>query len=295
VIIDRIVAIVNDEVITLSELQEAILPFIKSSTDFVLSSDREKLQKQLLNKMIEKKLELQEARKFHITATNEEVEKTIKNIMEENGILSIEDLERDLELQGMSLDTFKKRLKEEIIIMKLVNRQVKSKIQITESEIKSYYKNHLEEFGVKEKIHIAHIFFSTVGLDKKEIENKRKTAEEVLKKLKKGEKFEDLVKKYSEDPFTKESSGDLGWFERNQLLPEIEKAVLSLDPGEISGIIKTKIGFHIVKVLEKTGEIHPDSPEWKEVKKILFKKKFEEKYAKWINELKNKAAIKILY
>src|SRR5262249_33420229 len=100
-------------------------------------------------------------------------------------------------------------------------------------------------------VHAEHILFMTVGKTDAEVDEIKKKAEDVLKQVKKGAKFDDLAKKYSEDPGSKEKGGDLGWLVQGQTVPEFEKAAFSLQPGAVSDLVKTQYGFHIIKVLEK--------------------------------------------
>ncbi len=101
------------------------------------------------------------------------------------------------------------------------------------------------------RVHVEHILLMTVGKTDAEVEEIRQKAEDVLKQAKKGAKFEDLAKKYSEDPGTKDKGGDLGWITQGQTVPEFEKTAFGLDKGKMSDLVKTQYGFHIIKVLDK--------------------------------------------
>jgi len=123
--------------------------------------------------------------------------------------------------------------------------------QISDDELKLKYQQNIQDYQVPNRVHAQHILFMTVGKTDAEVDEIRKKAEDVLKQAKKGAKFDELAKKYSEDPGSKDKGGDLGWLVQGQTVPEFEKAAFSLQPGSISDLVKTQYGFHIIKVLEK--------------------------------------------
>jgi peptidyl-prolyl cis-trans isomerase D len=129
--------------------------------------------------------------------------------------------------------------------------QMKRNIQVSDDQLKVQYQNNIQQYQVPNRVHAEHILFMTVGKTDAEVDEIKKNAEDVLKQAKKGAKFEDLAKKYSEDPGSKEKGGDLGWITQGQTVPEFEKTAFGLDKGQISDLVKTQYGFHIIKVLEK--------------------------------------------
>ncbi len=129
--------------------------------------------------------------------------------------------------------------------------QLRQTIQVPEDVLKKQYQDNIQQYEVPNQVHVEHILFKTVGQTDALVEETRKKAEDVLKQAKKGAKFDELAKKYSEDPGTKEKGGDLGWIRQGQTVPEFEKAAFSLAPGQISDLVRTQYGFHIIKVLEK--------------------------------------------
>ncbi|HXM96808.1 MAG TPA: peptidyl-prolyl cis-trans isomerase [Candidatus Dormibacteraeota bacterium] len=129
--------------------------------------------------------------------------------------------------------------------------QIRQNIQISDDQLKIEYQKNIQQFQVPNRVHVQHILFMTVGKSDAEIEEVRKTADDVLKQGKKGAKFDDLAKKYSQDPGTKDKGGDLGWITQGQTVPEFEKTAFSLEKGQISNLVRTQYGFHIIKVLEK--------------------------------------------
>jgi peptidyl-prolyl cis-trans isomerase D len=129
--------------------------------------------------------------------------------------------------------------------------QLRQTAQISDDELKAQYQQNIQQYQVPNRVHVQHILLMTVGKTDAEVEEIRQKAEDVLKQARKGANFEDLAKKYSEDPGTKDKGGDLGWLTPGQTVPEFEKTAFGLDKGKISDLVKTQYGFHIIKVLDK--------------------------------------------
>src|SRR5229473_517379 len=129
--------------------------------------------------------------------------------------------------------------------------QIRQSVQISDDDLKVQYQQNIQQYQVPSRVHVEHILLMTVGKTDAEVEEIRKKAEDILKLAKKGGNFEDLAKKNSEDPGTKDKGGDLGWIVQGQTVAEFEKAAFSLPKGSISDLVKTQYGFHIIKVLDK--------------------------------------------
>src|SRR6266851_796549 len=129
--------------------------------------------------------------------------------------------------------------------------QIRQSVQISDDDLKVQYQQNIQQYQVPSRVHVEHILLMTVGKTDAEVEEIRKKAEDILKLAKKGGNFEDLAKKNSEDPGTKDKGGDLGWIVQGQTVAEFEKAAFSLPKGSISDLVKTQYGFHIIKALEK--------------------------------------------
>ena len=130
--------------------------------------------------------------------------------------------------------------------------QLRQSITVSDDDLKKIYDQNIQQYEVPNRVHAEHILFLTTGKPDAEVTEIQKKAADVLAQAKKkGANFEDLAKKYSEDPGSKTKGGDLGWLLQGQTVPEFEKAAFSLNKGEISGLIRTQYGFHIIKVLDK--------------------------------------------
>lgn len=129
--------------------------------------------------------------------------------------------------------------------------QLRQTIHISDDALKAQFQDNIQQYQVPSEVHVQEILFKTAGKTDAEVEEIKKRAEDVLKQAKKSGKFEELAKKYSEDPSSKDKGGDLGWIRQGQAGAEFEKAAFSLESGQVSDLVKVQYGFYIIKVLEK--------------------------------------------
>src|SRR5712672_778029 len=165
--------------------------------------------------------------------------------------------------------------------------QLRQTAQVSDDELKVQYMQNIQQYQVANRVHVEHVLLMTVGKTDAEVEEIRKKAEDVLKQAKKGAKFEDLAKKYSEDPGTKDKGGDLGWITQGQTVPEFEKTAFGLDKGKISDLVKTQYGFHIIKVLDRETA-HTKS--FEEVRDTIVPIVLDEKVRQDANDISNQMA-----
>jgi len=170
-----------------------------------------------------------------------------------------EDLESKITLDDAAVKVYYEKNKSRYTIPEkrvveyglLDQEKIRQNIQISDDELKIRYQHDIQQYQVPNRVHAEHILFMTVGKTDAEVDEIKKKAEDALKQVKKGTKFDELAKKYSEDPGSKEKGGDLGWLVQGQTVPEFEKVAFALPPGQVSDLVKTQYGFHIIKVLEK--------------------------------------------
>lgn len=297
VVIDRIAAVVNDEVVTLSEIDEAEYFLTNKMTDKEnnqTQKERKVIKKQLLERFIERKLQLQEAEKLNITATKENVNDAIQEIKDRNNVLNDEELQEALKLQGMTLDDLRRQITERIKIAKLINRKVRARVHITEEEIRDYYQKHIVEYRLQEEVHARHILLQVQeGSSAEKIEEIRSRMEKIAAELANGADFAETAKKYSEAPDAV-NGGDLGYFKKGQMIPEIDRIVFALQAGERSAVVRTPIGFHVFEVLDRKEHSIDNDPDLrKEIEDKIGEKKTDERMKEFLKELKERAFISI--
>jgi peptidyl-prolyl cis-trans isomerase SurA len=297
---DRIVAIVNDDCVTLSELNEALEPFLlKMEKDGyppgAAQQARFQLRQRVLDMMIDKKLTEQEAKKAAIFVQDKEVDQYLERTKAEHSMTE-EDLRKALAADGYTLEEYRVQLKDRLLRMKLVNLHVKSKIAITEQDIKKYYEEHEEEYQGEKKYHLRTIFVkapSSATADEKEAA--REKIESVKAALDTGgpEAFDELATRFSEDASAAEG-GDLGTFALGDLSERIREAISGMKAGEISPILEIPSGYQILMVQDiEAGPGKPLEDVKKEIQQKVYQKAVEEKYEVWIKKLRERSYVKI--
>lgn len=295
-IVDRVIAKINSDIITLSEMKERALALsLEQRIDEGKNPYLKKIKnKDILDIMIEEILQIQYAKKVGIKIPDEYVYSAIDDIKERNS-LTEEELKRALEHEHLTFDEYRQKIRERMIISRVIDIEIKSRILVEEDEIRRYYEEHKDEFMISESINVRHIFF-LIKEDKKEeaITKIRIKAEEALKRIRNGADFIEMAQHYSEGP-NAASGGETGFFKRGTMAPEFENIAFSLKEGEISGIIQTKFGFHIIKAIEKRDARPKRFEDVKEtIKGNIFEIKSGKKYLEWIKELRKNSYIDVL-
>lgn len=237
VLIDKIIVTVEKDVITSSELEAEKGKIIKSLRGSENINDNNTLEKKALKNLIQKKLILQYGQQSQLIPSEEELDNVIANIITSNNI-SIEDLENDLNEQGIALRDFKEQLKYDITVQKIKNREIMPYVNVSEYEIDAWLKSLNENIDKEYKI--THLLIK----DNNGAEEKIK---EIQKKIKDGNKLDELAKIYSDGP-NSENGGDLGWNNIEEIPEIFSQFILSANEGDVSDIIKSSNGYHLIKL-----------------------------------------------
>jgi len=258
-------------------------------------SARIRIRRTALDHLIEKKLTEQKIRELNIRVSEEEVRQAIDDVRKQNHIPSQEALVAALAGQGLSFDQYRAQLREQIEKLKLVSMEVRAKVQVGETEMREYYAANLAKFTADETFRARHIFFKTgEKASPEDVQRAKATALAVLADAKGGKDFAELAKKFSEDPAARKDGGDLGSFKKGDMQPELEKTILSLKPGEVSELVTTPIGFHIIKLEARiAGTTKPFESVKADIEEILYRTKSEERFSQWAKDLRGKATVEI--
>ncbi len=292
VLLDRVVATVNNEVITWSELMNVIAQEGKEYLTNVDGTEREikikELEKPFLDNLIEMKLQIQAAGTMGIRVGSSEIESAVSEIRKKYSMTE-EVFLNSLKAEDLTMEDYKARLADQIIIQKVVNFAVKSNVVITDMEIDAYYRDNVEKFSEQEKLRLRQIFFALPENESETVAVNARGAE-VVRRINEGEGFAELAAKFSEDP-SSHFGGDIGFISRGSVLKEIEDVAFLLKAGEVSAPFWSTAGLHIIKVEERAGGDPEMAREM--IKDILFKMEFEKKYHKWRTGLREKAYVEI--
>ena len=295
-IVDRVVAVVNQEIITLSDVEKWTAPLKEE----IVAEDRlekqERIQalcRKVLEKLIEEKLIDQEAKKSGIKISSKEIEAAVEEVKRRNAVTQ-EDFEKALTAGGLTLETYKKEIEKNLQRQRLIHWSVKVEEKAGEKELRDFYQKNIDRYRTKETYRPGQILFVIPKrATPEEIREIRKKCQRVLDKIKSGGDFGEMALLYSEDTSNKDH-GDLGYFRKGELLPVFEREALRLKVGEVSGIIRTEFGFHIIKLLDRKGmDPLPFEEVAERVKADYYEGEMEKAFKQYLSTLKEKAVIEI--
>jgi peptidyl-prolyl cis-trans isomerase SurA len=295
---NRLVAVVNDDVITLHELHKKM----KEMTGIDPGMLRERSQRQyddarrrVLERLIEDRIALEKIREIGIDVKNDEVDDAIDRIRRDNH-WSQSELEASLREKGLTWEEYRQKVREDLQRYKLVNFEVKSRIIIRDEQIEAYYEEHQDRFQRKPGVELATIFLlrgSSGGPE--EPDGLERTAASLVRQLREGSDFAELAREHSDGPGAEEG-GYLGRFDPHQLEPEIRKVIEQTPEGGVSDPIVKPNGVQIIKVLDKGGTgVMPLEKVRDAIHRILLREEIDRRYAEWIEELKERTYTKVLY
>jgi peptidyl-prolyl cis-trans isomerase SurA len=291
--LDRIVAVVNNDIILYSELQEQIKLMKNINPNIALSSphEQEQLQHQVLERMIADRLAEQEVSRLKINVTDADIEKAVANFKRENGF-SDDQLKYVLQQEGKSIEEFRKGIKKQIERGRLIERVLKSKTVVTDKQIDDYLKTASVPPDTDERRHLAVIFLPVQGAG--QADEVEALAREIHKRLQQGDDFSRIAREYSRGPAAEEG-GDIGFIAAKDLAPPIESATRGLAANEFTAPMKTPQGFYLIKVIEvqRDRQVVSSTDARDRARNILFQQEIDRKYEQWIKELTDRAFIKV--
>jgi len=282
---DGIIAIVNSDLIMLSEMKREF------------ATERERIQNEYrgddlarrlktaeymaLTSMIERKLQLQEAKARGIVVTDQEVRQAAQQMKQ----------------QGRTIDETNpadiKNVREQLMLFRIVDQQVRTAVMVADSDLKRYFQEHRDRFALSEEYTLSQILIQPRSPDDKA--DAKEKVREVMARLKQGESFDDLALRFSDGP-NASHGGRLGLVRQGELLPGIERAIAHLVPGGISDVIETSEGFHIIRLEDKNPkQFRPYEQVRTEIQRLVFEQKSEDVFQSWLANLKNKAYIEIKF
>ncbi len=299
-VIDRIVAEVNGDIITLSELNEHGKPFYQNimanAPANIVEDEIQKARTEILDRLIEEKLIEQESEKFGISILESEVDTAIASIIADNKI-SAEQFSQELQRMGTDEKSYRANIKNQILKSRMINIEVRSKLVITNERIQEYYDTYYQnQSAAPEGYHIMQIGFAWgEKYNSKSQEEARATAEMVKNRISQGEEFSALAKQYSDLP-SAEDGGDIGTFNKAEMAQYMLDAIKDVRPGGTSSIIETPTGFQILRLVSAnlggTVTQAPIDSVRNEIQEAIYKQEMEKGYEKWMSDIREKAYIK---
>jgi peptidyl-prolyl cis-trans isomerase SurA len=290
---DRVLAVVNNDAITLTDLQEAIAVYQYENRDRAPAPANE-LAPQFLTRMIDNRLQIQEAEREKIVIDDAEIEEELADRLKKMNVKSRDEFDSMLKAQGLSIDAVKRRISDEIRRNRVVGRKVRLRISVTEAEVTQYLEANRAKLETGLTYHARHILIQPEpGASDAAWENARIRADLIRSQLLEGADFAELAKQNSQDASARDG-GDLGTLKRGELAQDIELQILSLAPGEVSLPHRSALGYHIFRLESKDSLEGEGLTRVKaQIREILFREKFDARYDAWIKEIKQRAIIDV--
>jgi peptidyl-prolyl cis-trans isomerase SurA len=297
-VVNRVVAIVNDDVITLYELNQRIREMTGATAEALRDKDEEKYlqtRRQILEIMIDGKCAEMKIQEMGIKVSPKQVDAAIDTVKNRNR-WTHENLMAMLKQKGITYEEYRQTIETELQRFELINNQVRSKIIIREEQIAQYYNEHQNDFSSEEKVQLAGIFLIRRNpKDEEEFRKLKVKGEDILARLKNGEDFTELVKKFSQGPGADEG-GDLGTFKTIQLDPELRKALGSIEVGQVTDLVIKANGIQIIKLIKREGaQARPLEEVREAIYADLYQQEVNNRYMTWIKELRKETYTKIIF
>jgi len=294
---NRVVAVVNNDVITLYELNNRIKDMTGQAPEELMQKNETMFrdaQQKILEMLIDEKITQAKIKELRIQVSEKQVDAYVDKVKRDNQ-LTQEDLIAGLEKEGLSYEKYRERVKRDIERAQLIEYEVRSKIIIRDESIQKYYEDHKGTFGVAEKVQLAGIFLLRKNLkSEEEMRELYRKAQDISNKLKAGADFGQLAATYSEGPGANQG-GDLGQFTVEHLEPGLKSVVEALPEGGISDPLVRPNGIQIIKVVQKqTGKIRSFEEMKEAIYGILYQEEVNRRYQAWIKELRDSAYTRVI-
>lgn len=297
--LDKVIAVVNDDVIMASELG---LQMHMMETQMRQAGKEvpppELMQRQVLEKLIVESIQVQLGERAGVKVSDEQLQRALADIAFQNRI-SPEALQGVIEKQGIPFNMFRNNVRKEIIIQQVQQALINKEITISDQDVKNFLKSEegriLASQQAGEKImpqsHTRHILIKTSAV--RNDEEAQALLQEIRSKAAKGEDFGDLAHRYSEDPGSALKGGDLGWVMQGQMVPQFEEVMNGMEVQYVSAPFRTELGWHILQVVERREQNMTEEILEKQAQMILRKRQYLDELPRWLKELRDKAYVQI--
>jgi parvulin-like peptidyl-prolyl isomerase len=299
-VVEKVAAVVGDAVILASEVEEKAAPLLAEVSRLPDPGKRaarsSALRREVLERLIDDELILQQAADLKLTITSEQVDASIEEIKRQNSIDDAQ-LAAALKAQGMSMAAYRADLKRQLLRFRVINIAVGSRVTISDEDVKSYYDRHMKSGGENVQVRASHIFVAIPeGSDAAAVAEKHAQAQKLLERAKAGEDFAKLAREFSDDPATRGEGGDLGYFGRDMLPKAIEEMVFAMQVGDIRGPVRADRGFHVIKLVDrKVKDAKPLDEVKDDIRMQLRQKEMERQTKTYLAELRKKTLVDIRY
>ena len=297
-VVERIVAVVGDDIVLESEVNDAARPFLEQIAALPDAAQRTQrsaaLRRELLKGIIDDRLLVQQAGELKLSVSSEEIDRAIEQLKREYK-LSDAQLGEELRKQGQSIASYRQNTRKEILKYRVLNIAVGSKVNPSDGDVESYYERHMKT-GTNIQVRVSHIFIAIPeNADAARVLEREEYAKKILARAQAGEDFAGLAKQLSEDRATRAEGGDLGYFGKEMGLPKpVEELVFSMKVGELGGPVRGNQGFHIIKLIDRRAkDVKPLSEVKEELRAQLRQKEMERQTKIYLDDLRRKTLVEV--
>jgi peptidyl-prolyl cis-trans isomerase SurA len=297
-VVERILAVVGDDIVLESEVNERARPFLQEIANLPDANQRKQraaaVRREVLDNIINENLLLQQADELKLSVTSEEIDRSIEQIKKDYGLSDAQLLE-ELRRQGLNMASYRQSTRREILKYRVLNIAVGSKVQVSDNDVQNYYERNMKA-GSNQQVKVSHIFVAIPeNADAAKVLEREQYAKKILARAKAGEDFAALAKELSEDGATRAEGGDLGYFGKEMGLPKpVEELVFSMKVGEVGGPVRGNQGFHVIKLVDRRAkDIKPLADVKEELRGQLRSKEMERQTKAYLAELRRKTLVDV--
>lgn len=298
-VVEAIVAVVNDDIVLLSELRDRLQPYLGEIQGLPSATEREarllQAEREMLQAMVDEQLITQQARRSNVTVTAEEVDRAIQNVIRANH-MNRDQFVQALAGQGMSYAQYSTDVRRQLLALKVLNARVRGRINITTEDVRDAYNQTVRQVRMTDSFEGAHIFFRVPpGSGPREVAAARAHAEQALARIRGGEAFADVARQVSEDSATRGEGGRLGAHTHGQLDPALDDVFIGLEPGEVAHeIVRDGQGYHVLQLVSRdASEVQPFDAVRDNLYQQLVEREMGRQQQLWIKELRRRAFLQL--
>jgi parvulin-like peptidyl-prolyl isomerase len=295
-IVDRVVAVVNDAIILDSELQARLIPVLADTAQITDPKERarrvQKLTTQMLEEMVNEELIVQAAEEAKVEVEPAEVNAAMDDIKKQNE-LDDAGLAKALAEQGYTLSSYKQDLRRQLLRLRAQNQLVRPRVNITDDDVRARYDQMQRRSEAVSAVRLSHILIKVPDQPSEQVlAAAKEKAAKAIARAKAGEEFAKVAATESEDPATSATGGELGWFERGSISPEWEQVVFAMEKGDVRGPVSGPQGLHVFFVSDiKRTDMKPFDDLKEQIKGELTRREMDKQTTQWLEELRKKAYI----
>jgi len=296
-VVEGIAAVVDDDIILLSAVEERAAPLLAEAARSSLSSQlgaeqAVQVRRRVLAEMVDEALIAEQATKMRIRVSSEEVDRALKNMARQNRMSWPEFIDA-IEKQGLGLTRYRSELQRQLVRFKVVQAKLQGRLRVSDREIEAFYVQQVRQARAGDRARVSHILVKVApSSGAAALAERRRRAEAILARAKAGAPFAELAKRYSDEQESAGRGGMLGWVDAEELPAELRDVVLGLSAGELGGPVRTADGFHIVRVLGwEASDVRPLEEVREQIRMRLMEEQMEHQERVWLADLRRRAYV----